>query len=108
MRLFQCRWLEDREEGSVLVPVEDFFPPPASLKARKIGEKPSTNGAKNIYKEGNPRDMEKNEGIMSVFNRYSLRTTFAIARNAKESMVNMAIGHLLSVCLNYCVILHFW
>ncbi|CAH3029302.1 unnamed protein product [Porites evermanni] len=39
----------------------------------------------NIYKEGNPRDMEKNEGIMSVFNRYSLRTTFAIAQNAKES-----------------------
>ena len=45
----------------------------------------------NIYKEGNPRDMEKNEGIMSVFNRYSLRTTFAIARNAKESKVNMVI-----------------
>ena len=39
--------LEDQEEGSVLVPVEDFFPPPASLKARKIGEKLSTNGAKN-------------------------------------------------------------
>ena len=38
----------------------------------------------NIYKERNPRDMEKNEGIMSVFNRYSLRTTFGIARNAKQ------------------------
>ncbi|XP_068697976.1 uncharacterized protein [Montipora foliosa] len=80
--------IADREEGSVLVPVEDFFPPPASLKARKIGEKqaqmePRTQ--QNIYTEGNPRDMEKNEGIMSVFNRYSLRTTFAIARNAKES-----------------------
>ena len=62
----------------------------------------------NIYKEGNPRDMEKNEGIMYVFNRYSLRTTFAIARNAKESKVDMAIGHLLLVCLNYCVILQFW
>ena len=53
------------------MPVEDFFPPPASLKARKIGEKqaqmePRTQ--QNIYKEGNPRDMEKNEGIMSVFN----------------------------------------
>ena len=44
---FNARWLADREEGSVLVPVEDFFPPPASLKARKIGGKPSTNGAKN-------------------------------------------------------------
>ena len=52
--------------------------------------------------------MEKNEGIMSVFNRYSLRTTFAIARNAKESKVDIAIGHLLLVCLNYCVILQFW
>ena len=93
------------------MPVEDFFPPPASLKARKIGEKPSTNGAKNtaedIYKEGNPRDMEKNERITSVFNRYSLRTTFAIARNAKESKVDMTIGHLHLVCLNYCVILQF-
>ena len=56
--------------------------------------------------------MEKNEGIMSVFNRYNLRTTFAIARNAKESKLDIAIGHLLLVCLNYCystvlVVIHF-
>ena len=85
-----------------MVPVEDFFPPPAFTKSSENRGKnqaqmePTTQ--QNIYKEGNPRDMEKNEGIMCLFNRYRLRTTFAIARNAKESKVNMAIGHLLLVC----------
>jgi len=36
--------MEDREEGSAIVPVKGFFLPPASVKAQKIGKGKSRNG----------------------------------------------------------------
>jgi len=40
--------MEDREEGSVIVLVEGFFLPPASVKAQKIVKGKSRNGTSSI------------------------------------------------------------
>ena len=40
--------MEDREEGSAIVPVEGFFLPLASVKAQKIAKGKSRNGASSI------------------------------------------------------------
>ena len=35
-RYFHCRWLEDQEKGSALMPVEGLFLPPASIQAQIV------------------------------------------------------------------------
>jgi len=40
--------MEDREKGSVIVPVKGFFLPPASIKAQKILKGKSRNGTSSI------------------------------------------------------------
>jgi len=40
--------MEDREEGSAIVPVEGFFLPPASVEAQKIAKATSRNGTSSI------------------------------------------------------------
>jgi len=54
--------MEDREEGSAIVPVEGFFLPPASVKAQKIGKGKSRNGTSIAEYQYLPRKQSTRRG----------------------------------------------